>query len=113
MRQIFFLLFLSIAGSVEPVARFLPLRQTEINYLSPYPRQSMALFRNTTQLKTALAIATCAMLATSCSREKARTAEEIKAYEKDVDAWYAERIDHVKAEDGWLNLVGLFWLEPG
>lgn len=32
---------------------------------------------------------------------------------KDVDAWHARRIDRLKAEDGWLSLVGLHWLEEG
>ncbi len=30
-------------------------------------------------------------------------------YEK----WKKERLEHLKAENGWLNLAGLFWLEQG
>ena len=34
-------------------------------------------------------------------------------YTDGIDAWHKERIESLKKEDGWLNLVGLFWLEPG
>jgi len=30
-----------------------------------------------------------------------------------TDAWHAERIEELTAPDGWLALVGLFWLEDG
>jgi uncharacterized protein (DUF1684 family) len=30
-----------------------------------------------------------------------------------LEAWRAERIARLTAEDGWLALVGLLWLEPG
>jgi uncharacterized protein len=34
-------------------------------------------------------------------------------HEKEVDAWYQGRINSLKSEDGWLNLVALHWLEAG
>ncbi len=34
-------------------------------------------------------------------------------YEKQIEAWHQKRIAALKADDGWLNLVGLYWLEPG
>jgi uncharacterized protein (DUF1684 family) len=34
-------------------------------------------------------------------------------YQKEIDKWYNERIQSLKAENGWLNLAGLFWLEEG
>ena len=36
-----------------------------------------------------------------------------KAYEQEMAAWYEKRVTELKAEDGWLNLAGLFWLQPG
>jgi len=30
-----------------------------------------------------------------------------------VEQWRAARVAELKADDGWLNLVGLYWLEPG
>ena len=34
-------------------------------------------------------------------------------YERYVLDWRAERVQKLKAESGYLNLVGLFWLKPG
>lgn len=34
-------------------------------------------------------------------------------YEANIKAWQKKRIEGLKAEDGWLNLAGLFWLEEG
>lgn len=48
-----------------------------------------------------------------CSTKKSLTPDELKAYESEVDSWHATRIQRVKAPDGWLNLVGLYWLDPG
>ena len=30
-----------------------------------------------------------------------------------VEAWHADRIDRLTAPDGWLTVVGLFWLQEG
>lgn len=38
---------------------------------------------------------------------------ERKNYEGEINAWHTERLDKVKAPNGWLNLAGLFWLKPG
>ena len=35
------------------------------------------------------------------------------AYVQAVDAWHAQRTARLAAEDGWLSLVGLDWLQPG
>src|SRR3954468_23363876 len=35
------------------------------------------------------------------------------AYRKEVEAWRQERLTSLKKEDGWLTLVGLYWLKPG
>lgn len=34
-------------------------------------------------------------------------------YERQILAWRAERLRKLTAEDGWITLVGLYWLEPG
>lgn len=34
-------------------------------------------------------------------------------YKKEVEEWHKKRIENLKKENGWLNLVGLFWLEGG
>ena len=35
------------------------------------------------------------------------------AHRRDIEAWRALRIESLRRDDGWLSLVGLFWLEPG
>ena len=34
-------------------------------------------------------------------------------YLREVAAWRAERETRLRADDGWLTVAGLFWLEPG
>ncbi len=34
-------------------------------------------------------------------------------YRKEIEAFRKERNEGLKKEDGWLTLVGLFWLKPG
>jgi len=35
------------------------------------------------------------------------------AYRKEIETWRKERAEGLKQEDGWLTLVGLYWLKPG
>ncbi|MCE6992453.1 DUF1684 domain-containing protein [Dyadobacter sp. CY323] len=35
------------------------------------------------------------------------------AYEEQIQQWHQKRVESLKAESGWLNLAGLFWLEEG
>jgi hypothetical protein len=34
-------------------------------------------------------------------------------FEAETQAWHAKRLSRLKAEDGWLSLVGLHWLQEG
>ncbi len=34
-------------------------------------------------------------------------------YSDSIIRWHQQRIQDLKAPDGWINLVGLFWLQPG
>jgi hypothetical protein len=36
-----------------------------------------------------------------------------EAYRKEIETWRKERVEGLKKEDGWLTLVGLYWLKPG
>jgi uncharacterized protein (DUF1684 family) len=36
-----------------------------------------------------------------------------EAHRAEIEAWRAKRIASLKREDGWLTLVGLFWLQEG
>jgi len=35
------------------------------------------------------------------------------SYKEKINNWQEERLKNLKAEDGWLNLAGLYWLEEG
>ncbi len=49
------------------------------------------------------------LVITGCSNNQ----EEKEKYIKSVKKWRQERLQRLKAEDGWLNLAGLYWLEQG
>ena len=34
-------------------------------------------------------------------------------YLASLDAWKGKRLKYLKAADGWLNIIGRWWLEPG
>jgi hypothetical protein len=34
-------------------------------------------------------------------------------YVESIKTWHQKREEALKKEDGWLNLAGLYWLEPG
>lgn len=35
------------------------------------------------------------------------------SYEQELERWKAKRLASLKSEDGWLSLIGLFWLKEG
>jgi len=43
------------------------------------------------------------------------TAQETEQglYSREIEAWRGDRVDRLTAEDGWLTVVGLFWLSEG
>ena len=41
------------------------------------------------------------------------SAQQQGTLQQEVDSWHAKRIESLKAENGWLNLAGLFWLDEG
>ncbi|WP_426755342.1 DUF1684 domain-containing protein [Myxococcus sp. Y35] len=46
-------------------------------------------------------------------RNMMTAAPTIEALNTATRAWHEERIERLQAEDGWLSLVGLYWLEEG
>jgi uncharacterized protein (DUF1684 family) len=47
----------------------------------------------------------------SCESKEDHISKEDHA--KEVEGWYQDRIESLKSEEGWLNLIGLHWLEAG
>jgi uncharacterized protein (DUF1684 family) len=43
----------------------------------------------------------------------AGTASSDSEHRAEIEKWRARRIERLTADDGWLTVVGLFWLEPG
>ena len=52
-----------------------------------------------------------AFISTSCKENLMQNADP--AYLNEIEQWHAKRIENLKKENSWLNLVGLFWLKPG
>lgn len=40
-------------------------------------------------------------------------AQNIDSYKRSIDQWEQKRLTFLKSTEGWVNLVGLFWLQPG
>jgi uncharacterized protein (DUF1684 family) len=49
----------------------------------------------------------------SCGSQSAGTPPDPEAHAAEVEQWRADRAARLTAEDGWLTLVGLFWIEAG
>ena len=52
------------------------------------------------------------VLFTYCEKEKFQQTTD-KNYLTVINKWHQKRIANLKKENGWLNLVGLFWLKEG
>jgi hypothetical protein len=52
------------------------------------------------------------MLASACNRS-APLIEDRSSYIESVEQWQHERLEGLKAKDGWLNLAGIYWLKEG
>jgi hypothetical protein len=47
----------------------------------------------------------------ACSKSKDKF--DAVSYRKEIEKWHGERAAELQSEDGWLTLVGLFWLREG
>jgi uncharacterized protein (DUF1684 family) len=61
----------------------------------------------------ALSLFMIASLFGSCSRSKPGPQIDPNAYAQEIEQWHAERWASLKSDDGWLTLIGLFWLKEG
>jgi uncharacterized protein (DUF1684 family) len=57
------------------------------------------------------ALVACALAATFATALAAATAED--GFDSQLAAWKQWRVERLRQPDGWLTLVGLFWLRPG
>ena len=52
------------------------------------------------------------ILFTSCKNEN-KSQKNVTEYQKQIESWHLKRINNLKKKKGWLNLVGLYWLNEG
>ena len=45
--------------------------------------------------------------------ESSKSEIPVEEYETEILKWRKERVDALKADDGYLSLIGLFWLKQG
>ncbi len=60
--------------------------------------------------KSILIFAFVAVFAVACAKGDAGTGGADAAYIAEIEAWRVGRLERLRAEDGYLNLAGLFWL---
>jgi uncharacterized protein len=63
-------------------------------------------------IKAGLLILLAAVLFSGACRKPA-AALDVAAHKKEIEKWQSDRLAGLKKEDGWLTLVGLFWLNEG
>lgn len=61
------------------------------------------------------ALLALAMMVSACARQSQNQVTKVdeNAYRQEIDKWHNERTSQLRSEDGWLSLVGLFWLKEG
>ncbi|MCH7773191.1 MAG: DUF1684 domain-containing protein [Bacteroidetes bacterium] len=62
---------------------------------------------------TSLAILFIIILAASGCTEKEPEPKGTPEYIAEIEQWHQKRIERLKKDTGWLNLVGLYWLKEG
>src|SRR5205085_3421964 len=58
-----------------------------------------------------LILFTALLLALACSKQKPKLDEN--AYRQEIENYRGKRIKNLTSDDGWLTLVGLYWLQEG
>ena len=53
------------------------------------------------------------LLPVGSAAEDSHASVEAESYRAEFEAWKSERITRLRAEDGWLSLAGLLWLQKG
>lgn len=63
-------------------------------------------------VKNILLVVTILLIFITCN-EKEPGQKGSSEYITEIEQWHNKRIENLKKENGWLNLVGLFWLKEG
>lgn len=70
-----------------------------------------SLMGGSTRLLLTCALCAATLMLAACARSSAGVAGN--GYTGEIEQWRAQRLASLKSEDGWLTLVGLFWLKEG
>lgn len=66
------------------------------------------------RMKPFAALSLAVLLVAGCREEPRETPSvDIAAHRAEITQWQERRAQRLKAEDGWLSLIGLFWLNEG
>lgn len=65
------------------------------------------------KVKSALFILLSILVLSFCQNPEKSKGISINEHHSEVEEWYSKRVSSLKAEEGWLNLIGLYWLEEG
>jgi uncharacterized protein (DUF1684 family) len=67
------------------------------------------------RMKPFAALVLAVLLVTGCREEpmEERSGSDGKAHRAEIEQWQQKRAERLKAEDGWLSLIGLYWLNEG
>src|SRR5881394_2160962 len=60
-----------------------------------------------------LALFLFAIALDACARKSPKAEVDPATYAKEISGWQEKRWTDLKSENGWLTLVGLFWLKEG
>jgi uncharacterized protein (DUF1684 family) len=69
--------------------------------------------RGTSSIVLALSLSIVSLLLSSCGRAAPKSNINPNAYAKEIQQWQQKRWAELKSDNGWLTLVGLFWLKEG
>src|SRR5947207_209710 len=74
---------------------------------------SMKLTSFSSLTRAGLLIVLAAVVLFSGACRKPAATFDVAAHKKEIEKWQSDRLAGLKKEDGWLTLVGLFWLNEG
>lgn len=64
-------------------------------------------------MKKVLVLILLSVILVSCGRKSREDSIDLEGYKLEIETWHQKRIKDLKADDGWLNIAGLFWLKEG
>ncbi len=64
-------------------------------------------------MKPLIAIFVALLLVTACRKEEVKPVADTAGHTREISLWQKKRAERLMAEDGWLSLVNLQWLNEG